>query len=182
MGERKLPAIDPEFIVICASAWMNERGFGFGYDWDGARFGSRAQAIKHGWKQRGSDDFNIGMTYGDDLIWFGWQDERMMEATLDFSATSAASLTGLHQPHVIPRLLSRLSPPFTSAIRCSTIQLSPVRIFRPHSPHLPSQRVHTRRRTRGGMAVSGVLPIHSSTARAVMAKSPQPQRQPAAPS
>ena len=75
----KLPNIDPEFIVICTSAWMNESGFGFGYAWDGARFNNRAAAIKHGWKQRGSDDFNIGMTYGDDLIWFGWQDKRLME-------------------------------------------------------------------------------------------------------
>lgn len=71
--------IDPEFIVIFALAWMNEHGFGIGYDWDGMRFNNRADAIKHGWKTRGSDDFNIGQTYGDNLIWFGWMDQRLDE-------------------------------------------------------------------------------------------------------
>lgn len=73
------PNIDSEFIVICASAWCNEAGFGIGYDWDQERFNNRNDAIKHGWKIRGSDDFNIGQTYGDDLIWFGWMDERHRE-------------------------------------------------------------------------------------------------------
>lgn len=75
MSTRPLPKIDPEFIVICASAWCNESGVGIHYNWDGARFNNRADAIKHGWKERTSDDFNIGQTYGDDLIWFGWMDE-----------------------------------------------------------------------------------------------------------
>ncbi|AKR55754.1 hypothetical protein XM25_08067 [Devosia sp. H5989] len=74
-----IPDIDPEFIVICQSAWMNDAGFGFHYEWDGARFNKRADAIKHGWDLRGSDDFNIAQTYGDDLIWFGWMDERIDE-------------------------------------------------------------------------------------------------------
>lgn len=73
---RRLPKIDPEFIVICASAWCNEHGVGVGYAWDGRRFNNRADAIKHGLKLRGSDDFNIGQTYGDDLIWIGWMDQR----------------------------------------------------------------------------------------------------------
>lgn len=75
----KLPDIDPEFIVICQSAWMNERGYGIHYGWDGARFNNRNDAIRHGWKLRDSDDFNIAQTYGDDLIWFGWMDERIDE-------------------------------------------------------------------------------------------------------
>ena len=74
-----LPDIDPEFIVICQSAWMNESGFGFHYGWDGERFNNRNDAIKHGWELRGSDDFNIAQTYGDDLIWFGWMDQRIDE-------------------------------------------------------------------------------------------------------
>ena len=64
--------------MIRASA-DNKTGYGFGYDWDGARFNNRAAAIRHGLKTRGSDDFNIGQTYGDDLIWFGWMDERLHE-------------------------------------------------------------------------------------------------------
>lgn len=71
--------IDPEFIVICQSAWMNAGGFGISYDWDGAKFNNLPDAIKHGWKLRGSDDFNIGQTYGDDLIWFGWMDKQIKE-------------------------------------------------------------------------------------------------------
>ena len=78
-GANKLPKIDPEFIVVCSSAWANERGSGIDYAWDGARFNNRADAIKHGWEIRYSDDFNIGQTYGDDLIWFGWMDRRIPE-------------------------------------------------------------------------------------------------------
>lgn len=75
----RVPNIDPEFIVICQSAWCNASGFGIDYSWDGERFNNRNDAIKHGWKLRGSDDFNIAQTYGDDLIWFGWMDERIDE-------------------------------------------------------------------------------------------------------
>lgn len=71
----KLPNIDPEFIVVLSSCWTNEGGFGFNYSFDGERFNNRNDAIKHGWKLRSSDDFNIGQTYGDDLIWFGWMDQ-----------------------------------------------------------------------------------------------------------
>lgn len=73
------PNIDPEFIVIFGSAWCNERGVGISYSWDGARFNNRNDAIKHGLQTRGSDDFNIGQTYGDDLIWFGWMDSNLNE-------------------------------------------------------------------------------------------------------
>jgi hypothetical protein len=79
MNKAQLPNIDPEFIVICQSAWMNDTGFGIGYDWDRCRFNNRADAIRHGWKALGSDDFNIAQTYGDDLVWFGWMDERIGE-------------------------------------------------------------------------------------------------------
>jgi hypothetical protein len=74
-----LPKIDPEFIVICQSAWCNESGIGIHYGWNGERFNNRNDAIKHGWEVRGSDDFNIAQTYGDDLIWFGWMDQRIDE-------------------------------------------------------------------------------------------------------
>ena len=75
----KLPQIDPEFIVICQSAWCNDTGFGIHYGWDGERFNNRNAAIKHGWKLRDSDDFNIAQTYGDDIVWFGWMDRRIDE-------------------------------------------------------------------------------------------------------
>ncbi len=78
-GDTTHPDIDQEFIVICASAWANAGGYGISYSWDGQRFNNRDDAIKHGWELRGSDDFNIGQTYGDDLIWFGWMDRRHHE-------------------------------------------------------------------------------------------------------
>lgn len=71
--------IDPEFIVLIGSAWCNNHDVGIHYSWDGERFNNRNDAIKHGFKLRDSDDFNIGQTYGDDLIWFGWMDERHYE-------------------------------------------------------------------------------------------------------
>lgn len=76
-----VPAIDPEFIVIIASAWASSSTgrFGISYSWDGERFNNRNDAISHGLGARGSDDFNIGQTYGDDLIWFGWMDQRISE-------------------------------------------------------------------------------------------------------
>lgn len=70
---------DQEFIVICQSAWCNANGIGINYSWDGKRFNNRADAIRHGFKLRGSDDFNIAQTYGDDLVWFGWMDQRIPE-------------------------------------------------------------------------------------------------------
>lgn len=75
----KIPNIDPEFIVIFGAAWCNDLGVGVSYSWDRVRFNNRNDAIKHGLRTRGSDDFNIGQTYGDDLIWFGWMDQRMDE-------------------------------------------------------------------------------------------------------
>ncbi|WP_182421996.1 hypothetical protein [Aureimonas sp. ME7] len=86
-----LPAsFDPEFIVVCQSAWMNADGFGITYNWDGERFNNRNDAIKHGWKLRGSDDFNIAILYGDDLIWWGWMDQRIEEAEEDAAEIAEA--------------------------------------------------------------------------------------------
>ena len=72
----KLPDFDPEFIVIIGTAWCNSSGIGINYSWDGERFNNRNDAIKHGLELRRSDDFNIGQTYGDDLVWMGWMDQR----------------------------------------------------------------------------------------------------------
>lgn len=68
-----------DYIVICQSAWMNESGFGINYGWDGERFRTIAKAVKHGWKTRGSDDFNIAHVDGEKLVWFGWMDEQINE-------------------------------------------------------------------------------------------------------
>lgn len=101
-----LPNIDPEFIVIIASAWCNRNGAGISYSWDGSRFNNRPDAIKRGFELRASDDFNIGQTYGDNLIWFGWMDERLDETEDDMR--QIAEQTGLtFDPHWYRLDLSR---------------------------------------------------------------------------
>lgn len=68
-----------EYIVICQSAWCNERGSGIDYGWDGERFATRAKAIKHGLEVRESDDFNIGVVVGKRLTSFDWMDKPIGE-------------------------------------------------------------------------------------------------------
>lgn len=87
-----------EYIVICQSAWMNSDGFGISYAWDGERFQTRAKAIKHGWKSRGSDDFNIGEVVGDNLVWFGWMHEKMDDSEIP----AICDAIGLDCPEPLP--------------------------------------------------------------------------------
>lgn len=68
------------YIVICQQAWMNESGYGIDYNWDGRRFGTREAAITHGWRVRGSDDFNIGVMEGRYLVSFDWMEEAVGDA------------------------------------------------------------------------------------------------------
>ncbi|MGI4815887.1 MAG: hypothetical protein ACRYG5_10020 [Janthinobacterium lividum] len=68
-----------EYIVICQSAWCNERGTGIYYSWDGERFSTRQLAILHGFETRDSDDFNIGVVQGKILFSFDWMDEPGMD-------------------------------------------------------------------------------------------------------
>lgn len=49
-----------EYIYICAQVYCNDLGSGIEYYTDYERFDNRNDAIKNGWKQRESDDFNIG--------------------------------------------------------------------------------------------------------------------------
>lgn len=67
------------YIVICQSAWMNEHGFGINYDWDHQRFSTRKQAIRHGWRLRDTDDFNVGVVEGENLVSFDWMTEPVGE-------------------------------------------------------------------------------------------------------
>lgn len=49
------------YIVIQQYLWCNESGHGIEYASDCVEFDKLDQAIKHGLKQQGSDDFNIGV-------------------------------------------------------------------------------------------------------------------------
>lgn len=45
------------------------------YDWDGQVYPTHAAAIRSGFRQFGSDDFNIGRIQDGVLVWWGWMDE-----------------------------------------------------------------------------------------------------------
>lgn len=66
------------WIVICQQCVGNmQDGFGISYDWDGERFSTKRAAIKHGWKIRESDDFNVCSLENNALTGFFWMDEDM---------------------------------------------------------------------------------------------------------
>ena len=80
-----------EFMVVLASAWASPGvGFGIGYDCDYRRFPNRTEAVKHGFALRGSDDFNIVIVRGDQLIWFGWMEKEIKESRKTMAAIAAA--------------------------------------------------------------------------------------------
>lgn len=57
-----------EYIYICAQVYCNDQGSGIEYYTDYVRFDNRNDAIKNGWKQRESDDFNIGVLVNGRLV------------------------------------------------------------------------------------------------------------------
>lgn len=67
-----------EYLVICQQVVTGENGFEVCYEWDGQRFPERKAAIKHGFKIRDSDDFNIAVVQGETLVSFDWM-ERPVE-------------------------------------------------------------------------------------------------------
>ncbi|YAW68096.1 antitoxin [Morganella morganii] len=61
-----------EYIYICAQAYCNDHGSGIEYYTDYERFDNRNGAIKNGWEQRESDDFNIGVLVNGRLVSVDW--------------------------------------------------------------------------------------------------------------
>jgi len=67
-----------EYIVIEPSIVGNqEHGFECVYSWDGIRHTTHRDAVRAGWCSRGSDDFNIGVVEGVNLVDFLWMDQPM---------------------------------------------------------------------------------------------------------
>lgn len=67
--------VKPEYIVICQQIVGGDKSpIETVYNWDRRRFADRPAAINHGFKIRGSDDFNIGVVEGDKLVSFDWMD------------------------------------------------------------------------------------------------------------
>jgi hypothetical protein len=75
------------YIVIMAElVGGNESPIRIEHYWDGREFGAQQDAVSHGFKQRGSDDFNIGLVASPrpggresrlHSIW--WMDENLHE-------------------------------------------------------------------------------------------------------
>lgn len=65
-----------EFVVLCGQVVGNmSDGFEVVYNFDGERFTSRKKAIRHGFKIRESDDFNIGVLDGGKLVSLDWMEK-----------------------------------------------------------------------------------------------------------
>ncbi|HGO5766838.1 TPA: antitoxin [Klebsiella pneumoniae] len=68
------------YIVILQYLWCNETGGGIEYTSDCVKFDKRDKAIRHGFKLRESDDFNIGVIEAGKLISFDWMDKPVGES------------------------------------------------------------------------------------------------------
>lgn len=68
------------YIVIQQYWWCNEKGHGVEYTTDSVEFDKRDMAIKHGIEIQGSDDFNIGVIEGGNLVSFDWMNDPVGES------------------------------------------------------------------------------------------------------
>lgn len=80
------------YIVILQYLWCNETGGGIEYTSDYIKFDKRDKAIRHGFKLRESDDFNIGVIEAGKLISFDWMDKPVGE-----SEDTLAQIVGIQQ-------------------------------------------------------------------------------------
>jgi hypothetical protein len=93
---------------------------------------------------------------------------RLLRLAIARSAFSCAVLSLCASLMAGRMLVSRCSPPSLSGVTWSTSQRSDGPILRPLMWQIPPWVSKMRSRTRAGTLVSGVLPIHSGTLRAVM--------------
>ncbi len=65
-----------QYIVLCGQVvGGGERPFEIVYGFDGERFKDRSDAIAHGLRERGSDDFNIGVVKRGRLVSLDWMNK-----------------------------------------------------------------------------------------------------------
>lgn len=65
-----------EYIVIIAYAFGSpNEGYSIRHAWDYERFRTRKAAIRHGFKMRDSDDFNIGVVADGKLTSVDWMEK-----------------------------------------------------------------------------------------------------------
>lgn len=75
-----------QFIVLCGQV-VGSGPFTVEYGFDGERFDDRNSAIRHGFKIRQSDDFNIGVLRNGKLVSRDW-----MENTVDSDPSVLAEI------------------------------------------------------------------------------------------
>jgi hypothetical protein len=68
------------WIVLCQQVVGGQHSpFEIVYNFDHRYFSSKTAAIKHGFKVRGSDDFNVAEVEGGKVTRFFWMDEEMKD-------------------------------------------------------------------------------------------------------
>lgn len=88
------------YIVLSGQVVGNpDSGYRVAYGWDGRRFRKREKAIKHGLRERGSDDFNIGVLEQGRLVQLDWMDE-----PVDTDPRVLRDIAAEHWPLKGPRL------------------------------------------------------------------------------
>lgn len=69
------------WIVLCQQVVTGDRGeWGIVYNFDHEYFATKKQAIKHGFKIRESDDFNVATVEGGKVTSLFWMDEEQKDA------------------------------------------------------------------------------------------------------
>lgn len=83
---------DPH-IVGSLDAWSTD------YHWNGKTYPRRADAIKAGLREYGSDDFNIAHLAHGVVDWFGWMNEpHELYDAREFAATHGFLVASLPEP------------------------------------------------------------------------------------
>lgn len=69
-----------EYITLAASVTGNpERGYRIEHQWDGKRFATKAEAVSNGFELGRSDDFNVAVLKGGNLVSVWWMDKQIDE-------------------------------------------------------------------------------------------------------
>jgi hypothetical protein len=85
---------DTSYIVVCQAVVGGCGRLEIVYSWDGQKFENIGAADNHGFRTRGSDDFNIAKIKNEKLVWFGYFDGRE-EHQLDHSLQTIAHYIGI---------------------------------------------------------------------------------------
>lgn len=77
------------FIVLIGHVVGNpDAGFDIVTCWDGRRFSAKPDAVSHGFRLAGSDDFQIGVVRDGRLVSVWWMDRQIDELPEDLAARS----------------------------------------------------------------------------------------------